>query len=244
MRKLKNELEIIDDRISILKDERIEILKKCVKCFNEKSKIFLNNGFKMFKFKSLSGISVRWDFVELPSQFLENYCYEPEFLQSFAKHYKTNEPIPTELIDRIADSAAFMEGYQTYRQLSFGLLDMHYHTEGISENESIEDFEEKIMGDLRLYPKIEGTAMSPSFSHIFAGGYAAGYYSYKWAEVLDADAFAYFKAHGIFNQEIANKYRRLLSSGGTIEPMDLYVAFRGQEPNIDALVERAQLLKV
>lgn len=195
-------------------------------------------------YKSLSGTSVRWDFVELPSQFLENYCYEPEFLQSFAKHYKTNEPIPTELIDRIADSAAFMEGYQTYRQLSFGLLDMHYHTEGISENESIEDFEEKIMGDLRLYPKIEGTAMSPSFSHIFAGGYAAGYYSYKWAEVLDADAFAYFKAHGIFNQEIANKYRRLLSSGGTIEPMDLYVAFRGQEPNIDALVERAQLLKV
>lgn len=196
------------------------------------------------QYSSLSGTNVRWDFVELPSQFLENYCYEPVFLQSFAKHYKTGEPIPSDWIEKIADSAAFMEGYQTYRQLSFGKLDMYYHTEGLKEGETIEAFEERIMGSLRVYPKVEGTAMSPSFSHIFAGGYSAGYYSYKWAEVLDADAFALFKKYGIFNKAIASKFKRLLSQGGTREPMDLYEEFKGDKPSIDALLERAQLLKV
>lgn len=196
------------------------------------------------KYKSLSGTNVRWDFVELPSQFLENYCYEPEFLQSFAKHYETGAPIPSELIQKISDSAAFMEGYQTYRQLSFGKLDLFYHTEGIKEGESVEEFEEKVMGTLRVYPQVSDTAMSPSFAHIFAGGYSAGYYSYKWAEVLDADAFGLFKQYGIFNKAIASKFKRLLSQGGTREPMDLYVEFKGSEPSVDALIERAQLLKV
>lgn len=193
------------------------------------------------KYESLSGTSVRWDFVELPSQFLENYCYEPEFLQSFAKHYETGEAIPIEYIEKIADSAAYMEGYQTFRQLSFALLDMEYHLHGMRTGESIEEFEDRIMGPLSIYPKTPGTAMSPSFSHIFAGGYAAGYYSYKWAEVLDADAFAYFKKFGIFNKAIASKFKRLLAAGGTIDPMELYIHFRGQEPDINALVERAKL---
>lgn len=215
--------------------------------FNEVTTLFHELGHALHglmadtTYKSLSGTSVRWDFVELPSQFLENYCYEPEFLQSFAKHYETNEPIPTEYIQKIADSAAFMEGYQTYRQLSFGLLDMNYHLYGIKKEQSIEAFETEVMGELNVFPKIPGTAMSPAFSHIFAGGYAAGYYSYKWAEVLDADAFAFFKEYGIFNKAIASKYKTLLAAGGTVEPMELYKAFRGQEPSIDALVERAKL---
>lgn len=190
------------------------------------------------QYPNLSGTSVKWDFVELPSQFLENYCYEPTFLQSFARHYQTGEPLPQEKIERIAESKSFMEGYQTLRQLGFGILDMKYHTFD-GDIDSVSAFEKEAIRATILYPPIPNTAISPSFSHIFAGGYAAGYYSYKWAEVLDADAFQYFKDNGIFNQEIAAKYKTLLSSGGTKDPMQLYVAFRGAEPKIDSLLKRA-----
>lgn len=193
-------------------------------------------------YSSLSGTSVYWDFVELPSQFMENYCYDKTFLQSFAKHYQTGEVLPDEKIDKIVASANFMEGYQTMRQLSFGILDMAYHSGELKENESVEQFEEKILAPTKLYPHQEGTAMSPSFSHIFAGGYSAGYYSYKWSEVLDADAYEYFSENGIFNPEIAAKFKTLLSSGGTKDPMELYKNFRGREPQVDALLKRAGLV--
>ncbi|PWN70320.1 peptidase M3 [Chryseobacterium phosphatilyticum] len=192
------------------------------------------------QYPTLSGTSVKWDFVELPSQFLENFCYEPEFLKTFAKHYKTREVLPDEKIEKIEQSKNFMEGYQTLRQLGFGLLDMSYHTK-VDElkNESIKDFEDKYTKATSLYPVNAETAMSPSFSHIFQGGYSAGYYSYKWAEVLDADAFQYFKENGIFNPEIAAKYKVLLSSGGTKDPMELYKNFRGSEPKVESLLKRA-----
>lgn len=193
------------------------------------------------KFESLSGTHVYWDFVELPSQFMENYCYQKGFLTSFAKHYQTGEVLPEAQIDKIVASANFMEGYQTLRQLSFGLLDMAYHTGELKKDVSIEQFEENTMAETKLYPHIAATAMSPSFSHIFAGGYAAGYYSYKWSEVLDADAFSLFKEKGIFNAETAAKFKHLLSKGGTEDPMKLYIDFRGRKPKVDALLERAGL---
>jgi peptidyl-dipeptidase Dcp len=192
-------------------------------------------------YESLSGTNVYWDFVELPSQFMENYCYQKEFLNTFARHYKTGELLPEEKIDKIVASANFMEGYQTMRQLSFGLLDMAYHTGKLGEGESIEAFEKQTTKETQLYPTIAHTAQSPSFSHIFPGGYSSGYYSYKWAEVLDADAFAYFKETGIFNPDTAAKFKTLLSKGGTEDPMDLYTAFRGRKPTVDALLERAGL---
>lgn len=192
------------------------------------------------QYPTLSGTSVKWDFVELPSQFLENFCYEPEFLKTFAKHYKTGEVLPDEKIEKIEQSKNFMEGYQTLRQLGFGLLDMNYHTKvNELEHESVKEFEDKYTKAIALYPTNPETAMSPSFSHIFQGGYSAGYYSYKWAEVLDADAFQYFKENGIFNPEIASKYKVLLSSGGTKDPMELYKAFRGSEPKVESLLKRA-----
>jgi peptidyl-dipeptidase Dcp len=192
------------------------------------------------QYPTLSGTSVKWDFVELPSQFLENFCYEPEFLKTFAKHYKTGEVLPDEKIEKIAQSKNFMEGYQTLRQLGFGLLDMNYHTKvGELENKSVKEFEDEYTKATQLYPANPETAMSPSFSHIFQGGYSAGYYSYKWAEVLDADAFQYFKENGIFNPEIAAKYKVLLSSGGTKDPMKLYKNFRGSEPKVESLLKRA-----
>ncbi|WP_374445462.1 M3 family metallopeptidase [Epilithonimonas sp.] len=192
------------------------------------------------QYPNLSGTSVKWDFVELPSQFLENYCYEPEFLKTFAKHYQTGEILPTEKIEKLAQTKSFMEGYQTLRQLGFGLLDMAYHTEvGALENKSVKEFEVEKTAATSLYPSNPETAASPTFSHIFQGGYSAGYYSYKWAEVLDADAFQYFKENGIFNPEIAAKYKILLSSGGTKNPMDLYKNFRGREPKVESLLKRA-----
>ncbi len=192
------------------------------------------------QYPNLSGTSVKWDFVELPSQFLENFCYEPEFLKTFAKHYKTEEVLPDEKIEKIALSKNFMEGYQTLRQLGFGILDMNYHTKVEElENETVKEFEDKYTKATQLYPANQETAMSPSFSHIFQGGYSAGYYSYKWAEVLDADAFQYFKENGIFNPEIAAKYKILLSSGGTKDPMELYKNFRGSEPKVESLLKRA-----
>jgi len=190
------------------------------------------------QYPGLSGTSVKWDFVELPSQFLENYCYEPEFLKTFARHYKTGEVLPDDKIARISDSKNFMEGYQTLRQLGFGLLDMAYHTQA-EKVADIKSFETEATQATSLYPLNPETAASPGFSHIFGGGYAAGYYSYKWAEVLDADAFQYFKENGIFNPEVAAKYKVLLSSGGTKDPMELFKAFRGSEPKVESLLKRA-----
>lgn len=191
------------------------------------------------RYPQLSGTSVKWDFVELPSQFMENYCYEPEFLKSFARHYQTGEVLSDEKIAKLSESKNFMEGYQTLRQLGFALLDMSYHTQLLDENFDIKTFEDKVTEKTNLYPENPETAVSTSFSHIFQGGYAAGYYSYKWAEVLDADAFEYFKENGIFNPEIAGKFKILLSSGGTQSPMELYKAFRGAEPKVDNLLKRA-----
>ncbi|MBU8881635.1 M3 family metallopeptidase [Kaistella sp. DKR-2] len=189
-------------------------------------------------YPNLSGTSVKWDFVELPSQFLENFCYEPEFLKTFAKHYQTGEILPDEKIQKISDSKNFMEGYQTLRQLGFGMLDIAYHTNADKVGD-IKTFEVEETKASNLYPSNPETAMSTSFSHIFQGGYSAGYYSYKWAEVLDADAFQYFKENGIFNPEIAAKYKILLSSGGTKDPMELYKNFRGSEPKVESLLKRA-----
>ncbi|SFI13611.1 M3 family metallopeptidase [Halpernia frigidisoli] len=190
------------------------------------------------EYPTLSGTSVKWDFVELPSQFLENFCYEPEFLKTFAKHYKTGEVLPDEKIQKLSDSKNFMEGYQTMRQIGLGLLDMSYH-KTLEPIENVKEFEDLQTKETQLYPMNKETAMSPSFSHIFQGGYSAGYYSYKWAEVLDADAFQFFKKNGIFNKEIAAKYKVLLSSGGTKDPMELFKNFRGSEPKVESLLKRA-----
>lgn len=190
-------------------------------------------------YESLSGTNVYYDFVELPSQFMENFCYEPEALELFAQHYKTGETIPQDLIEKVKNSSNFMEGYQTVRQLSFGLLDMAYHGTEKLEINSVSDFERKAFEPTELYPIVDGTNMSVSFSHIFHGGYSSGYYSYKWSEVLDADAFAYFQETGIFNPETAGKFKYLLQSGGSIDPMELYKSFRGKEPSNAALLKRA-----
>lgn len=190
-------------------------------------------------YSSLSGTSVYWDFVELPSQILENWCYEPEALALFAKHYETGELLPKEYVDRIVESQQFMEGYATLRQLNFGYLDMTYH--GLTEPMlgSVADFERAATADTQLFSPVEGTLSSTAFSHIFQGGYSAGYYSYKWAEVLDADAFERFKEEGIFNEVVANGFAEILSSGGTIAPDDLFKKFRGRDPKVDALLKRA-----
>ena len=194
-------------------------------------------------YPSLSGTSVYWDFVELPSQVMENWCYEPEALALFAKHYETGEIIPQEYVNKIKESASFQEGMATLRQLSFGLLDMAFHSNNPTEITNIKAFEKAAFEGTTLYPDVEENCMSVSFSHIFAGGYSSGYYSYKWAEVLDADAFAYFQEKGIFNKEVATKFKdNVLSKGGTELPMELYKKFRGQEPKPDALLKRAGLV--
>ena len=194
-------------------------------------------------YPSLSGTSVYWDFVELPSQVMENWCYEPEALALFAKHYETGEIIPQEYVEKIKESASFQEGMATLRQLSFGLLDMAFHSNNPTEITNVKAFERTAFEGTTLYPDVDENCMSVSFSHIFAGGYSSGYYSYKWAEVLDADAFAYFQEEGIFNKEVATKFKdNVLSKGGTELPMELYKRFRGQEPKPDALLKRAGLL--
>jgi peptidyl-dipeptidase Dcp len=194
-------------------------------------------------YPSLSGTSVYWDFVELPSQVMENWCYEPEALALFAKHYETGEIIPQVYVEKIKESASFLEGMATLRQLSFGILDMAFHSNNPSEIIDIKAFEKQAMEGTTLYPDVAENCMSVSFSHIFQGGYSSGYYSYKWAEVLDADAFAYFQEKGIFNKEVATKFKEnVLSKGGTELPMELYKRFRGHEPNPDALLKRAGLV--
>ena len=194
-------------------------------------------------YPSLSGTSVYWDFVELPSQILENWCYEKEALALFATHYETGALIPMELVQKIKDSATFQEGMQTLRQLSFGMLDMAWHGADPTDITDVKAHEDEAFKGTDLYPATPETCMSTSFAHIFQGGYSSGYYSYKWAEVLDADAFAYFKEEGIFNKEVATKFKdHILSKGGTENPMDLYKKFRGAEPKIEPLLERAGLL--
>jgi peptidyl-dipeptidase Dcp len=194
-------------------------------------------------YPSLSGTSVYWDFVELPSQVMENWCYEPEALALFGKHYQTGEIIPQEYVQKIKESASFQEGMATLRQISFGLLDMAFHSQNPSEITDIKAFEKAAFTGTTLYPDVAENCMSVSFSHIFQGGYSSGYYSYKWAEVLDADAFAYFQEKGVFNTEIATKFKdNILSKGGTELPMELYKKFRGQEPKVDALLKRAGLI--
>ena len=201
----------------------------------------LHGMFANSRFESLSGTNVWWDFVELPSQFMENYAVEKEFLRTFAFHYLTGEPIPDDLIKRIVKSRNFMVATACLRQVSFGLLDMAYYTQKEAFTEDIIPFEKKAWAKAKITrkkPRLD-TCMTVQFSHIMAGGYAAGYYSYKWAEVLDADAFSVFKKEGIFNQKTAQRFRdEILSKGGTEHPMTLYKRFRGQEPTIDALLKR------
>ncbi|MDI5887532.1 M3 family metallopeptidase [Flavobacterium yafengii] len=217
--------------------------------FNEVTTLFHEFGHALHgmlantTYPSLSGTSVYWDFVELPSQILENWCYEPEALALFAYHYQTGEMIPMELVHKIKESASFQEGIATMRQLSFGLLDMGWHAQDPSNIKDIKAFETEQFAATQLYPEVKENAMSTSFSHIFQGGYSSGYYSYKWAEVLDADAFEYFQEKGIFNKEVATKFKdNVLSKGGTEHPMILYKRFRGQEPKPEALLRRAGLV--
>ena len=199
----------------------------------------LHGMFANTTYKSLSGTSVFWDFVELPSQFMENYAVEKEFLHTFARHYKTGELLPDELVQSIIDSQNFNVAYACLRQVSFGLLDMAWYTRQEAFDGDVEAYERKAWEKAQVLPQVENTCMSVQFSHIFAGGYAAGYYSYKWAEVLDADAFALFKQNGIFDSSTAASFREnILSKGGTEHPMTLYKRFRGQEPTIDALLIR------
>lgn len=195
-------------------------------------------------YPNLSGTSVSRDFVELPSQVLENWCLQKEALSLFAKHYETGELIPMELLEKIKESSSFMEGLQTMRQLSFGVLDMAWHTADPSSITDVKYFEDKAVAKTELYPEISETSISTSFSHIFQGGYAAGYYSYKWSEVLDADAFELFREKGIFDKEVAKSFKdNVLSKGGSEKPMELYKRFRGKEPSPEAFLKRAGLLK-
>ncbi|EDP97727.1 M3 family metallopeptidase [Kordia algicida OT-1] len=218
--------------------------------FNEVTTLFHEFGHALHgmladtTYPSLSGTSVFWDFVELPSQVMENWCYEAEALAIFAKHYETGEVIPMEYIEKIKASATFLEGMATLRQLSFGLLDMSWHGIDPTSITDLKAHEKAAFANTRLFPENPKTAMSTSFSHIFQGGYSSGYYSYKWAEVLDADAFEYFKETDIFNKEVASKFAtHVLSKGGTEHPMTLYKRFRGSEPKPDALLKRAGLVE-
>ncbi|MGV8945046.1 MAG: M3 family metallopeptidase [Lutibacter sp.] len=218
--------------------------------FNEVTTLFHEFGHALHgmlantTYPSLSGTNVYWDFVELPSQLLENWCYEKDALNLFAKHYETKALIPMDLVDKIKKSSNFLEGMQTLRQLSLGMLDMNYHGKDSSEIKNVKEFETLSFKNTQLFPEIKQNCMSTSFSHIFQGGYSSGYYSYKWAEVLDADAFALFLKNGIFDKQTAQKFKdNVLSKGGTEKPMKLYINFRGKKPTNTALLKRAGLLK-
>ena len=203
----------------------------------------LHGMFANTTYQSMSGTNVYWDFVELPSQFMENFAIEKEFLNTFAKHYQTGENIPAQMIQRIVNASNFNVAYACLRQLSFGLLDMAWYTRTEPFEGDVREFEQKAWTKAQILPAIANTCMSVQFSHIMSGGYSAGYYSYKWAEVLDADAFSLFKEKGIFNQDTANSFREhVLSKGGTEHPMTLYKKFRGQAPNINALLKRNNII--
>ena len=196
------------------------------------------------RYGSLTGTNVSRDFVELPSQIMENWAFEPEYLNSFAKHYQTGEPIPAELIEKVVAAKNYLAGYAQVRQLHFGYLDMAWHSLTELPAESAVEFEQKVLAPYAVMPAVEGVAFSTSFSHIFSGGYSAGYYSYKWAEVLEADAFSLFKEKGIFNTEVSNSFRKnILSMGGTEDEAVIYRNFRGHDPEPQALMEKLGLTK-
>jgi len=204
----------------------------------------LHGIFAQGRYPSLTGTSVSRDFVELPSQIMENWAFEPEYLNSFARHYKTGEPIPAELIEKIVAAKNYLAGYAQVRQLHYGWLDMSWHTLTALPSEGTIEFEAKALAPYAIMPPVEGTAFSGSFSHIFSGGYSAGYYSYKWAEVLEADAFSLFKEKGIFNTEVADSFRRnILSKGGTEDEAVIYRNFRGHDPQPEALMKKLGLVK-
>lgn len=217
--------------------------------FNEVTTLFHEFGHALHgimantKYKTLSGVNVYWDFVELPSQILENWAYEKECLDLFAEHFETGEKIPESLIKKIKESSNFLEGRATLRQMSFATIDMGWHKADPSAVTDIEAFEKSLSGHMDFLPPIADSSISSAFSHIFSGGYSSGYYSYKWAEVLDADAFEFFKEKGIFNSEVAERFQEsILSKGASEHPMDLYVSFRGKKPDPEALLRRAGLL--
>ncbi|AHM58861.1 peptidase M3A and M3B thimet/oligopeptidase F [Flammeovirgaceae bacterium 311] len=218
--------------------------------FNEVTTLFHEFGHALHgiladgKYESLSGTSVYWDFVELPSQVFENWVYEKECLDLFARHYETGEAIPANLIKKIKESANFMEAYQTVRQVGLAKLDMGWHIKKAASVNDVGAYERELQQETDLLPPVQGTSTSTSFSHIFQGGYASGYYSYKWAEVLDADAFEFFQEKGIFNKDTADLFRKhVLSAGGSEHPMELYKRFRGKEPSPEALLRRTGMLK-
>jgi Zn-dependent oligopeptidase len=216
--------------------------------FNEVTTLFHEFGHALHgmmargTYPSLTGTSVYWDFVELPSQIMENWCYQPEALALFAKHYDTGAVLPTAYIDKIKESQTFLEGYMTLRQLNFGYLDMSWHDRKESFEGDVASHEKAATAHTSLFPEVEGTLSSTAFSHIFQGGYSAGYYSYKWAEVLDADAFERFEEEGLFNPQVAADFAMVLQSGGTVAPDELYRNFRGRDPKVDALLKRAGIL--
>jgi peptidyl-dipeptidase Dcp len=203
----------------------------------------LNGMLSEVKYASLSGTHSPRDFVELPSQLNENWLTEPEFLRTFARHYQTGELIPEEYVTQLKKMNQFMAGYLCVRQLSFGYLDMMWHTMSASDIDDIRTLERSVFDTVEVLPVVPGTCMSTTFGHLFSGGYAAGYYGYKWAEMLEADAFALFKETGVMNKETAQRYvETILSKGGSVEAMEMFVNFRGREPKIDALLERDGLL--
>ena len=202
----------------------------------------LHGVFAEGRYGSLTGTNVPRDFVELPSQIMENWAYEPEFLNSFAKHYQTGEVIPSALIDKIVAAKNYLAAYGQVRQLHYGIIDMAWHTLTALPNVSTLEFERQVLSSTAIMPSVEGTASSPAFGHIFQGGYSAGYYSYKWAEVLEADAFSLFKEKGIFNQEVAQSFRdNILSAGGAQDASVIYRNFRGHDPEPEALMRKLGL---
>nr|WP_266369447.1 M3 family metallopeptidase [Tellurirhabdus rosea] len=246
--KIVNGEEVRPHVVNVCNFTRPTETKPSLLTFNEVTTLFHEFGHGLHgmltkgKYSSLSGTSVAWDFVELPSQVMENWAYEPEALRLFAKHFQTGETIPQELIDKIRASQNFLAGIANVRQVKLGMIDMYWHSQQPT-GESVADVEKKVDQKTALLPVPAGVATSPAFSHIFAGGYSSGYYSYKWSEVLDADAFEAFKEKGIFNKEVADKFRRnVLEKGGTEKPMELYKKFRGREPSPQAMLKRSGLV--
>ncbi|MEE1167995.1 MAG: M3 family metallopeptidase, partial [Alistipes sp.] len=196
------------------------------------------------KYESINGTSVKRDFVELPSQIMENWATEKEYLDLWAKHYQTGEAMPAELIEKLIAAKNYLAAYFNIRQLSFGMLDMAWHTITEPYTGDVLEFENAAIASTQVLPAVDGCAMGPAFTHIFSGGYATGYYGYKWAEVLAADAYSYFKEKGIFSEKVANKFRtEVLEKGGHEHPMDLYVNFRGHKPQTQALIDQMGLGK-